>query len=581
MVEIVSAHTDLRRQGERFVGLCPFHEERTPSFSVDPREKLYYCFGCERGGDVFRFLEEKEALSFPEAVERLGERYGVEVERESEDPGAEEARRRRERLRELLERTSTFYVSFLWEAPKAQKAREYLARRGLSEETLRAFGVGFAPSAWDQVLTRGQRAGYSVQEMHAAGLVQRGRQGGFYDRFRARITFPVRDPRGRVLGFGARAMGKDAKGPKYLNSPEGVFKKSSALFGIDRARAAIARRNRAVVVEGYTDVLALHQEGVEESVAVMGTAITPDQLKLLSGHAEEAVLAMDADRAGEDAMIRAQKVAGARRMRLRVAAMPEGEDPADLLTDGGSERMGELIERAVDLPVFQVEAAIGRADTSSPAGRDRALDEVALVLAAMDADSVSRQELVRTVADRLDTDAGLVTRRIEREGRGGRATAPDGADRAAPGKAPEPARPLSARERRERALVAMCIAAPAEGREYLARLTPAHLSSPMMTRALEWTRDHLDDPMAGLPREEEELVSVVTQLVMASRREPASREAMELNFLWLEQATIDDQIGAQAGGGDPPVELQRRRAELGERIKHWEGQGNEVRREER
>jgi DNA primase len=581
MVEIVSAHTDLRRQGERFVGLCPFHEERTPSFSVDPGEKLYYCFGCERGGDVFRFLEEKETLSFPEAVERLGERYGVEVERESEDPRAEEARRRRERLRELLERTSSFYVSFLWEAPKAQRAREYLARRGLNEETLRAFGVGFAPSAWDQVLTRGQRAGYSVQEMHAAGLVQRGRQGGFYDRFRARITFPVRDPRGRVLGFGARAMGEEAKGPKYLNSPEGVFKKSSALFGIDRARAAIARRNRAVVVEGYTDVLALHQEGVEESVAVMGTAITPDQLKLLSGHAEEAVLAMDADRAGEDAMIRAQRVAGARRMRLRVAPMPEGEDPADLLTDGGSKRMGELIERAVDLPVFQVEAAIGRADTSSPAGRDRALDEVAPVLVAMDPDSVSRQELVRTVADRLDTDAGLVTRRIEREGRGGRVAAPADADRVAPAKAPEPARPLSARERRERALIAMCIAAPGEGREYLARSTRAHLSSPLMARALEWTRDHLDDPMAGLPRDDEDLVSVVTQLVMASRREPASREAMELNFLWLEQAVIDDQIAARAGGEDPPVELQRRRAELGERIKHWEAQGNDARREER
>jgi DNA primase len=313
----------------------------------------------------------------------------------------------------------------------------------------------------------------------------------------------------------------------------------------------------------------------------MGTAITPDQLKLLSGHAEEAVLAMDADRAGEDAMIRAQKVAGARRMRLRVAAMPEGEDPADLLTDGGSERMGDLIERAVDLPVFQVEAAIARADTSSPAGRDHALDEVAPVLAAMDPDSVSRQELVRTVADRLDTDAGLVTRRIDREGRGGRAMAPADADRGAPAKAGEPARPRSARERRGRALIAMCLAAPAKGREYLARLTPAHLSSPLMTRALEWTRDHLDDPMAGLPREDRELVSVVTQLVMASRREPASREAMELNLLWLEQAMIDDQIAAQAGAGDPPVELQRRRAELGERIKRWEGQGNEVRREER
>ncbi|MGH2962859.1 MAG: DNA primase, partial [Solirubrobacterales bacterium] len=407
MVEIVSAHTDLRRAGERFTGLCPFHEERTPSFSVDAREKLYYCFGCEAGGDVVRFVEEKEGLSFPEAVERLGERYGVEVERESEDPRAEEARRRRERLGELLERTAAFYVSFLWESEKAAKARAYLAGRGLGEDVLRGFGVGFAPSAWDQVVTRGQRAGYSVEEMRAAGLVQKGQKGGFYDRFRKRIVFPIRDPRGRALGFGARSMGEDAKGPKYLNSPEGdLYKKSRTLFGIDRARAAIARRGRAVVVEGYTDVLALHQAGIEESVAVMGTAITPEQLKLLSGHAEEAVLAMDADRAGEDAMIRAQRVAGARRMRLRVAEMPEGEDPADLLADGVSDRMSELIEGAVDLPAFQVRAALGRADLGTPAGRDRALDEVAPVLAAMDPDSVSRQEMVRRVADRLDTDAG-------------------------------------------------------------------------------------------------------------------------------------------------------------------------------
>jgi DNA primase len=575
IVEIVSAHTDLRRQGERFVGLCPFHEERTPSFSVDPREKLYYCFGCEAGGDVFRFVEEKEGLSFPEAVERLGERYGVEVERESEDPRAEEARRRRERLWELLERTAAFYVSFLWESAKAGKARTYLAGRGLGEEVLRGFGVGFAPSAWDQVLTRGQRAGYSVEEMRAAGLVQRGQKGGFYDRFRKRITFPVRDPRGRVLGFGARGMGAEARGPKYLNSPEGdLFKKSRTLFGIDRARAAIARRGRAVVVEGYTDVLALHQAGIEESVAVMGTAITPDQLALLSGHAEEVVLAMDADRAGEDAMIRAQRVAGARRMRLRVAAMPEGEDPADLLADGPADQVAALLDGAVDLPAFQVEAAIVRADLASPADRDRALDEVAPVLAAMDPDSVSRQELVRRVADRLDTNAGLVTRRVDREGAAGRKPGPRPGVAATAAKRAEPERPLSARERRARALIAMCIGSPGEGKEYLERLTPEHLSSPLTARALEWTRGHLDDPLAGLPREDEDLVSLVTQLVMASGREPASRDAMELNFLQLEQAMVEDELAAaQRGGGDPPVDLQRRRNELAERIAHWETVG--------
>jgi DNA primase len=577
IVEIVSAHTDLRRQGERFVGLCPFHEERTPSFSVDPREKLYYCFGCEAGGDVFRFVQEREGLGFAEAVETLGERYGVEVARERADPRAEEARRRRARLWELLERTAAFYGSFLWESPKAGKARDYLEGRGLGEEVLRAFGVGYAPSAWDQVLTRGQRAGYSVQELHAAGLIQKGRQGGFYDRFRARITFPVRDPRGRVLGFGARGMGEDAK-PKYLNSPEGeLYRKSRTLFGIDRARGAMARAGRAVVVEGYTDVLALHQAGVEEAVAVMGTAITPEQLQLLAGHAEEVVLAMDADRAGRDAMVRAQRVAGGKRLRLRVAAMPAGEDPADMLAEGAAERFRELVEGAVDLPVFEVETVLGGADLSSPAGRDRALDEVVPVLAAM-GESISRDELVRRVASRLDADPGLVTRRVEGRGetpaRGRREQAAPTAVSGAPaGNGKRKA--LSARELQERALLAMCITEPREGREFLERVTPEHLSSPLAVRARDWLAEHLEAPLSGLPRDDEELVSLVTQLVMTAEREPASREAMELNFLQLEQRRLEDRLGAAREQGDDEefTRLSRERAGLADRIAHWEARG--------
>ena len=291
------------------------------------------------------------------------------------------------------------------------KAREYLASRGLGEEVLRAFGVGYAPSAWDQVLTRGQRAGFSVAELAAAGLIQKGRQGGHYDRFRARIMFPVRDGRGRVQGFGARALRPDSK-PKYLNSPEGeLYRKGRTLYGIDRARAAIAKAGRAVVVEGYMDVLAAHQAQIEETVAVMGTAITPEQLQQLSGHADQAVLALDADRAGRAAMLRAQRVAGGRKLRLRVAAMPAGEDPADMLEAGEAGRIRELIEEAVELPEFHVRLALDEADLSSPAGRDRALDEVVPVLAAM-RESISRNELARLVADRLDADPGLVMRRV-------------------------------------------------------------------------------------------------------------------------------------------------------------------------
>ncbi len=570
IVEVISAHTELRRAGTRFTGLCPFHDERTPSFSVDPQEKLYHCFGCGVGGDVFRFVEEKEGLSFPEAVEALADRYGVELEREDADPRAEELRRKRVRLGELLERTAGFYATFLREAPQASRARDYLAARGLAAETLAEFGVGCAPGTWDTVLVRGQRAGYPVEEIEAAGLVLKSQKGrGHYDRFRSRIMFPIRDARGRVLGFGARALLPDQK-PKYVNSPEGeLYRKRRTLYGIDLARPAIAKGAKAVVVEGYTDVIACHQAGIRETVAVMGTAITPEQVKLLSGYAEEAVLALDADRAGREAMLRAQGVAGGRRLRLRVARMPEGKDPADQLAGGDGAAAAAFraaIEAADDLPVFHVHTLLDDADLSTPPGRDRALDEVVEVIAAMP-DSITREELMREVADRLDADPGLVGRRIAAAGRasGGRRTDPEPAGA---GEEREQApRALSALERRELALLAMCVKLPAEGSEMLARLTDEHFSSPVAARARVWLRDHLDEPTQGLSREDEELLAYVTQVAMQAEREPASVEAIELSFLELEQARIEHQIAAAHGdGAEPPVELQRRRAELTERI---------------
>jgi DNA primase len=569
IVEIVSAHTDLRRQGDRFVGLCPFHEERTPSFSVNAHEKLYYCFGCEAGGDVFRFVQEKEGIGFGEAVETLAERYGVELRREKEDPQAEARRRNRERMRELLERTATFYKSFLWESEQAAKAREYLAERGLGEEVLRDFDVGFAPSAWDQVLTRGQRAGFSVDELRSVGLAQRNRQGGVYDRFRARIMFPVRDQRGRVLGFGARALRPDQK-PKYLNSPEGeLYKKSKTLFGIDRARAPIAKAGRAIVVEGYTDVLALHQAGVSEAVAVMGTAITVEQVEMLSGQVEEVVLAMDADRSGQEAMLRAQRVAKARTMRIRVAAMSAGEDPADMLAAGSANRFNELVEGAVDLPVFQVGLVLAATDTGSASERDRALAEVAPVLAEM-GETASRDEQVRKVAERLDMEPSMVVGRVVASRRS--AEARPGDSDGSEGVAAPAGEALTPRERRERALMAMCIAAPKDGQGYLQRLSSEHLSSPVTGRALEWLRGHLEDPLSGLPREDEDLVALVTQLKMTAEREPASPEAMELNFLQLEQRRLEERIEAADEKGDyaEKMQLSGEREALGKRIRQAE-----------
>jgi DNA primase len=296
-VELVSARTQLRRAGaSRYEGLCPFHDERTPSFGIDPSQKVYHCFGCGASGDVFTFVQETEGVDFKAALELLADRCGVELQREQEDPREAQQRARRERLLELLERTAGYYERYLWESREARRAREYLEGRGLREEILREFRVGYAPSAWDRVLLASRRGGFSEQELYATGLAQRSRQGGQpYDRFRARITFPLCDLRGRVLGFGARALreqradgatevreggareasrpGGGASGPpKYLNTSDNeIYHKGRHLYGANLARASAARAGEVIVCEGYTDSIALHQAGMRNAVGLMGS----------------------------------------------------------------------------------------------------------------------------------------------------------------------------------------------------------------------------------------------------------------------------------------------------------------------
>jgi len=552
MAAEVGRYTDLKRNGAQMMGLCPFHDERSPSFSVDPQDKLYHCFGCGVAGDVFGFVMEKEGLGFSEAVEALADRYGVELQREQEDPRAEARRQARQRLQQLLERASAYYSNYLWESKEAGKARDYLAGRGLAEGTLKAFGVGFAPSAWDKILVAGQRAGFTVPEMHSVGLVQRSRQGQEYDRFRARIMFPIRDARGRVLGFGGRATREDQK-PKYVNTAEtDFFHKSEILYGLDLARTAMAKENRALVVEGYTDVLALHQAGLQGAVGVMGTAITPDQVKTLSGVVDEVILALDADEAGQEAMLRAQRVAGGRRMRLRVASMPKGVDPAELMAEAdGPERFRGYAKDAAELTDFQVTRVLDRTDTASPVERDQALAEIAPIIAGME-EGASQSELVRKVADRLDLEpAMLMGRVVAATPATGGPGASEGRDRAPatqPRQAPPRSAELTPRERKERALLAMCIALPEQGASFLERLKDAQLS-PSGRAAAEFLRTHLADPAEHLPRENGGLAALITELVMTAREEPASEESMAWNFQFLEERRLEDEIAA-AGAQD-------------------------------
>jgi DNA primase len=562
MVDLVGTRTELRRAGaDSYSGLCPFHDERTPSFSVKPSEKLYYCFGCQARGDAFTFVMETQGLDFPGALELLADRYNVKLELEDEDPRAGDRRRRRERLLELLERTCGYYERYLWEAEEAARAREYLAGRGLEEALLREFRVGYAPSAWDRVLLQSRRGGFSEQELLDAGLVQRSREqpGRVYDRFRARITFPLCDRRGRVLGFGARAMRADDPA-KYLNSADGeVFHKREHLFGLHLARAVAAKAGSIVLCEGYTDVIAMHQSGVRNCVGLMGTALTDEQLGLLSQLAPRLVLALDADGPGQEAMLKAARGEEQKRFEeLRVVPLPAGTDPAEVLEREGPEALAALIARAVPFVRFRVERILASGDASSPEGRDRILAELRPVFAKLSVGAM-REELEREVVARLGVSEKAVERLLA-----------VGSTSAAPVSArgvPAPA--LAVGERTERGFLELCIALPDRGRPLLEELDlEATFSSPLTRAAAEHLRSHIDTPATGV--DQPELASLLAELSVRASTLVAVPAQLEVERRQLELARIERAIdAARAGGGSGMTQLGHEREAVKSELDSW------------
>jgi DNA primase len=583
MVELVSSRTELRRAGpNRLTGLCPFHEERTPSFGINPAEKVYYCFGCQASGDAFTFVMETEGVDFKSALELLADRFNVALELQEEDPRAAEQRKRRDRLLELLERTATFYVRQLWESREADRARVYLHERGLDEATLREFRVGYAPSAWDTVMTASMRAGYKATELYDAGLSQGNeRSGRKYDRFRSQIMFPLADPRGRVRGFAGRTLGGgDDRRPKYVNSPEGdLFHKRSQLFGADLARAAAAKAGFVVAAEGYTDVIALRQIGVRNCVGIMGTALTDDQIDGLARLAPEVRLALDADSAGKEAMLRAARVALGRKvpLRLRVVSLPAGEDPADVVRRGGGEEIRARVLESVPFVRFRVLQTLDTGDLSDAEGRDRVSRQLTEVFSLL-GPSAEREELRRIAADRLDLSPELLERVLPQGGRGGRAgrspNSAGGAGRASPDEwaeagtgAADGATVLGRREPTERSFLALCAALPELGAPALAELDiEADLTSALTRRAAEHLRAHLDAPTAGLA-DDDPLLAFMRELAVGDERATATPAAFEIERLQLTLSRLDREIAAArvAAAGDIST-LARQRWEAQARL---------------
>jgi DNA primase len=583
-VELVGARTELRRAGPaRYEGLCPFHDERSPSFGIDPNQKVYYCFGCQASGDVFTFVQETEGVDFKGALELLAERYSVELAREEEDPREAERRKRRERLLELLARTAAYYERCLWESEEAGKAREYLEGRGLGEAILREFRVGYAPSAWDRVLLASRRGGFSEQELYATGLAQRSKENGRpYDRFRSRIMFPLADIRGRVLGFGARAMREDQR-PKYLNTSDNdLYHKGQHLYGADLARAHATRAGQVILCEGYTDVIALHQAGIRNTVAQMGTALTGEQVGELARMAQTVLLALDSDSAGQEAMLRASSMAAKRKLELRVVPLPAGADPAELVQRDGAEAMLAAVERSVAFVRFRVERVLAAGDDSSPEGRDRMLEELRPVFATLPP-SAMRMELTRMVSSKLALPESLAEQLLSSAGaspassgggpRGGAAGAVGGAASAQrrPNGSGTRAGGLSGREETERAFLALCIASPEEGASALAGLdVDEHFSSELLRRVARHLREgDLSAPMAGRSGREEdvdsdqELGRLLAELIVEAGRDQANPAMLEVQRLQLELASVDRQIQQARGrDGSDVSAMAQRRAEI-------------------
>jgi len=556
-VELVSARTELRRAGPgRWEGLCPFHDERTPSFGIDPVQKVYHCFGCGASGDVFTFVQETEGVDFKDALELLADRYRVQLEREQEDPREAERRRRRERLYALLARTAGFYSRYLWDSGEAAAAREYLAGRGLSEPTLREFSVGFAPDSWDRLQGATRAGGFTDAELIDAGLAQRSRERDrTYDRFRGRIMFPLSDSRGRVLGFGARAMGDEQ--PKYLNSPDcEMYHKGKHLYGAHLARAHAARAGRVILCEGYTDVIALHQAGIRETVGLMGTALTADQVAELARLAPVVILALDADSAGQDAMLKAARLAEPGRLELRVARLPEGTDPAELVLAGGAAGAGDAIEQSAPFVRFRVERALAAGDTRTPEGRDGTLAALRPVFATVP-QSAMRLELTALVASRLDLPESVTAELLASKSS---AAVRTGETAPAPRAAPSPGEPT------ERAFLALCIAAGDTGQAALAELDLAELFAGELTRrAAELLRDHGAD--GARARADADLEPLLSELYVQAAGEMADGTHLELQRYQLELAALDRHIRRSRAGGEERVsDLARRRDELKRRF---------------
>lgn len=403
----VSQYVNLKRRGKNLVGLCPFHSEKTPSFTVYPENGSFYCFGCGVGGDVFTFTGLIENLDYMESIKLLAERSGITLPQDGYDDSMQ---RLKKRIYDINRDTARFFHSFLM-SPGGKWALDYLTGRGLTVKTIKHFGLGAAPDSWDALIHHLKEKGYTESDMLAANVIGKSNRGSFYDRFRKRVMFPIINIRGNIVAFSGRAMpGEDKQGGKYVNTSDTpVYKKSENLFGINFAKSVCSER--VILVEGNMDVISLHQAGFENTVAPLGTAFTTEQANLLSRYTKEIVLMLDADAAGQKAVRRASGLLENTGLSVRVVVIPDGKDPDEYIKKNGKERFAALLEGAVSDMEYKLLTAAKDIDLNSEDGRLKYLAAAAEIIAATD-DIMTRDIYIGRLSEKYGVSRTALTTRV-------------------------------------------------------------------------------------------------------------------------------------------------------------------------
>ncbi|WP_246556414.1 DNA primase [Desulfonema magnum] len=413
IVEIISESVLLKKAGKDYVGLCPFHSEKTPSFTVSPEKQIFYCFGCGTGGNVFSFLMKQEGFSFPEAVRMLARRYGIDIPAHAMSPEQKRRMNERERLFDINKQAMEYFRQAL-RGDSGKKAMAYLDARGMTTAVIEGFNLGYAPDGWNNLINFFSEKGTPLSLVEKAGLIIPKNSGnGFYDRFRDRIIFPIIDVRMQVIGFGGRVM-DDTEQPKYLNSPETpLYKKSRSLYGLHRAKQKCRQSDAVYLVEGYLDVLSLHKHGIENAVATLGTALTPEHIRLLRGYARKMTLVYDSDEAGVRAARRSTEIFRKEETDASVLVLqPAGYDPDSYLAEFGTDAFINAASQSLSLISFLTDSAIKKHGLSTE-GKIRIISDMEAPLSTI-TDNVARSLYIRELSERTEIDEAEILKKIRR-----------------------------------------------------------------------------------------------------------------------------------------------------------------------